>query len=57
MTPRKISFRDCQGGQVPEYLYEKFPKFFSHKEANKLALHRDIDHAIDMKPGTDPSFM
>jgi hypothetical protein len=53
----KIKFRDCQGGAVPEALYQKFPKFFSHEEANKLAPHRDMDHAIDLKPGAEPPYM
>jgi hypothetical protein len=56
-TPGKIIFRDCQGGEVPEYLYQKFLKFFSHKEANKLAPYRDTDYAIDLKLGTEPPFM
>ena len=56
-VPGKIIFRDCQGREVPEYLYRKFPKFFSHEEANKLAPHRDTDHAIDLKPRTEPPFM
>ena len=53
----KNNFWDCQGEEVPEYLYQKFSKFFSYEEANKLAPHQDIDHAIDLKPGTELFFM
>ena len=42
---------------VPEWLHQRFRDFFNIHNADQLAPHRVTDHAIDLKPNTEPPYM
>jgi hypothetical protein len=42
---------------VPELLRLKYRDFFSYHKATQLPSHRATDHAIELKPGTEPPYM
>src|SRR5438045_4956830 len=42
---------------VPEWLCQRFRDFFNIHNADWLAPHRVMDHAIDLKPNTEPPYM
>lgn len=42
---------------VPKRLRQRFHDFFDTRNADQLAPHRATDHAIDLKPGTEPPYM
>jgi hypothetical protein len=42
---------------IPERLRQKYRDFFDTQKATQLPSHRSTDHAIELKPGTDPPYM
>lgn len=44
-------------GEVPDRLRLKYRDFFSIRNADRLAPNRATDHAIELKPGTEPPYM
>jgi reverse transcriptase-like protein len=44
-------------GNVPKRLRLKFQDFFDTYKATQLPRHRSVDHAIELKPGTEPPYM
>ena len=42
---------------VPERLRLRYRDFFDTNKATQLPLHRVTDHAIELKPGTEPPYM
>jgi transposase InsO family protein len=42
---------------VPERLRRKYRDFFDTRNADRIASHRATDHAIELKPDTEPPYM
>jgi len=40
-----------------KHLYEKYHDFFDTRISDQLAPHRATDYAIELKPGTEPSYI
>jgi hypothetical protein len=43
------------GGRIPAQ-YQEYVEVFSKKKAERLPLHRQIDHAIDLEPDYKPPY-
>jgi len=42
---------------VPEWLFQRYQDFFDAQNADRLASHKATDHAIELKPGSEPPYM
>ena len=42
---------------IPLRLHQKFQDFFDLQKAEQLPSHRATNHAIELKPGTEPPYM
>jgi len=48
---------DIDLSNVPKNLRHRFRDFFNARNASRLASHKATDHAIELKPGTEPPYM
>ena len=48
---------DIDLSNVPKNLRHRFRDFFNIRNASRLALHQATNHAIELKPGTEPPYI